>query len=435
MYIYLPLALLLIVISLLIAFRRSLWVRLLAQLFWAISYKLTPWRRPVAILRPEDATPALLTAAMQRHWPGVQVLAVRHTEIGGQQGSSGRVFRLYIDVNHTAAVNKGEIPHSLVLKLPKDLVSCAFMETSYLNESENRFYETISKNGFVIPTPTPILMEHSDKGGTWFLLMDDLEDYGHCDLVVRPTFAEVENVQAALTTLATFHAAFWESASLRPGGAYGWMKTNKEKFSGYDPLIKNAFPKFFKALGAKLPPELTEKVITLVAHYPFILEQSSRSPVTLCHGDATPINGYFSKDKTTGKQVFGMYDWPACIRGKAMFDVALMLNHVPQSVIEKNEEAFLRFYLQELHRQAAAAGSKIDYEFALAMDDYRIGWALTFLRNMLGFAVMPLDNDAAKIYNETMYLAAMALHRLNVIDYVRDQAHAVPGASASKGHG
>jgi hypothetical protein len=426
MYLYLIPILLALSIFTVFILIKNIWTRLFTQLFWSILHKLTPWRRPVAIVKPEDVTPELLTTALQRQWPGLRVSTVSHLEIGGAQGSSGRVFRLDIALAQPADPAAPPVPHSLILKLPKDMMSCAFMEASYFNESENRFYQTMLNSGtkFVVPTPKPIMMEHNPRGGFWFLIMEDLNEQKSCDLIVRPKFSEIATVQVALTTLATFHAAFWESPSLVGAGSFGWLKTNEDKYSGYEPLIKSAFPKFIKALGHKIPADIANRGLSLAEYFPFILAENCRSPLTLSHGDATPINGYLIKEENNDKVQFGLYDWPGCNRGKAMFDVALMLNHVPQEVIEKNEESFIRYYLSELHSKTSSNSAKLDYSWEQAMDDYRIGWALTFLRNILGYAVVPLDNDAAKIYNESMYLAAMALHRLNIIDCVRQKAAA-----------
>src|SRR5689334_12180712 len=102
MYLHWLLGSLAFAIILLFLFSQNLFIRLIRQLLWALVHKLTPWSRAVAISRPEHATPALLTAMMQRRWPGVRVVSVSHTEIGGAQGSSGRVFRLNIEVAQPA---------------------------------------------------------------------------------------------------------------------------------------------------------------------------------------------------------------------------------------------------------------------------------------------------------------------------------------------
>jgi len=225
---------------------------------------------------PEVVEPARLTAALRKAG-ALDAGAVREVKVLHERDTVvSHIVRLglrYVGQSDGA-------PQSLILKTP---------HTAYAEALANGGRREVDYYTQLAPKMPPGLLPrcfdaHFDEAGqTWYVLLEDLTD-SHEVATQWPLPPSREQAAAIVTTLARWHAAWWDHPGL--GDTVGdWMSVDDyaklmETFAGH-------YDRFADLLGDRLSEERRILYRRLIEQSGRLLQRyHSRRHLTIAHGDA-----------------------------------------------------------------------------------------------------------------------------------------------------
>lgn len=201
----------------------------------------------------------------------------------------------------------------------------------------------------------------------WHLLFEDLTDTH--DVATEPPLPPTrEQCERILTTLARFHAGWWDDARL--GVSIGtWLEISAEPFS---PRFVKLYESFADRLADRLSPERRGIYERFIESASSLLERY-RTHRNLCviHGDAHVWNFLLPRDSGDDVRII---DWGGWRVGLAANDLAYMMaTHWYPDRRREMERPLLDHY----HEVLVASGVR-DYARAALDEDYRLSvlWQL-----------------------------------------------------------
>jgi aminoglycoside phosphotransferase (APT) family kinase protein len=255
--------------------------------------------------------------------------------------------------------------------------------------NEVRFYRDVRPN-LLLEAPRAFASIYDERARTFAILMEDLtlRSASFPNATMR---LDVDRVRALLATLASLHAAFWESPRL--GTELRWLATPRSggmypvfQALGLDMIRNQIAQNPFKAnLIAPLDRTLDELWSALWR----LQARLDSPPRTLLHGDPHIGNTYLLPNGDGG-----FLDWQLMIKGRWAHDVTyVMTTGLAIEDRRTHERDLLRFYLDEVRARGAQSVPTFDEAWA----DYRraVAWGL-----VIGWLITPPEN-----YGETITAA------------------------------
>jgi len=336
-------------------------------------------------------TPAWMSWALARKFPGVSVNAVEVIDI---MAATATKIRIKLDYNDEG--KRLQLPQTLIVKGPfgKNVDD---MEHTFTDETRGYKY-VVSDIG--INTPKCYFAEKQDKNPILII-----EDLAAPDCIFsspqRPmSFSEAKSI---LELLAKLHATYWDSPELADDGKFGWvlksisgwhldymnMVLEPDKWAFYLSLPRGtALPKVLSSD----PLRLKEALYKQIAFY-------SEGPLTLGHGDAHTANVYFNRFGG------GLLDWEMR-RCPWYHDVTYFLITSLDLVDRRNwVGALLQYYLDQL----ASHGIEVpSYEEAF----------YCFRRELIyGYILFITNGDGTQFWSEAANTAVTVRYAMAAEDY------------------
>lgn len=327
---------------------------------------------------PDNLTSSHLTHLARTVRPDLEVVGFSVYEskvFGGNEVSTA--CRIGVDVELAGEGAAGLDSRWLIKTLRPDFGDIPL----YRNEVE--FYTRLRPE-LDIETPACFGGEHFAASGTFGIAMEDLRQRNVHFANVKSDVS-LEHVRSLLSTLATLHAAYWESP--RFTADLDWLHPHT---SGDIYTLFN-HPDMVPAMIAReidenqFKRELVESAGQsaggLYREFRKLQRHQSTLPQTLCHGDTHIGNTYLFDDGSAG-----LLDWQLMARGYCMHDVTyLLVTALGVADRRRHERELLAFYREQL--QAAGVDDAPDRETLWLEYRRSAVWGV-----YIGWLTTPVDN-------------------------------------------
>ena len=297
-----------------------------------------PPRDTLAVVRPQDVSPAWLTEALRQRGLDAQVESFKIETVGtGQLGETRRFHLQY------AGAAPADAPASVVGKFTSDnAVAAASGRDMGFYRSEVMFYRELAHRA-EINTPFVYAAEIEPESGEFSLLFEDLAPAVQGDHMQG---CNVESARAALGEAALLHAAFWNDRDLMnqdwvyvPEGAQGFYTTE---------LMESSWQHFEKNYAPHMDPEVIRVCDRFIRHH---AEWNAPRDFPKCfsHNDFRVDNMLF------GPERIAVVDWQTSNFLGAGMDVAYFLGSAfDRDTRREVEMDLLRGYHEELLRHGVS---------------------------------------------------------------------------------
>jgi hypothetical protein len=277
--------------------------------------------------RPDELTPAWLSEALSKSFPGVEVARV--AVVDRHSGTTGRA-KLRLDY---AAGARG--PDTLFVKLPPfSEMQRQLVAVTDMGRREARFYAELAAET-PVRVPRCYFAAHGAEPTDYICVLEDIEAAG-CMFPKSVEQHAREHGGALIEALARLHAHFWEDP--RFAGELSWIAPAMRGAFGAK-LIATARERF----AHDLPPVFAELCDLFVAHHERIADLWNEGGATLIHGDTHSGNQFLDGGRV------GLYDWAVISRSPGIRDVAIYLgNSCPPEVRRAEQDGWMRAYHQGL---------------------------------------------------------------------------------------
>lgn len=304
------------------------------------------------------------------------VRTCRLEQIGIGFGLLGRLYRAHLTGGR-------DVPSSVVVKLPtldtetREKV-CKGLQFYH---REVRFYQQLARCN-PLPPPRLFFAAFDEATHDFILVLRDLGRLRTCDQTVGCTIADAEKVVDAV---ATQHAYWWRSLRL---ASLSWLpRYNADPFPAVLATnFQTAWPRFLERIGSSLSPELCRFGERFVSLLPWLLDEISRPPHTLLHGDLRLDQLFFAIDNSDPPVT--ALDWQMTFRGRGCYDLAYFLS---QSLSTETRRRYEQHLTQRYSERLADRG--IDYPEDQLRHDYRLTTALCFIYPVVGAGAIDVAND------------------------------------------
>jgi len=276
---------------------------------------------------PNAITPAWLSEALAKSFPGVEVASV--AIVDRHSGTTGRA-KLRLGY---AAGSRG--PDTVFVKLPPfSEAQRGLVAATDMGRREARVYASLAAE-----TPVRVPRCHfaafGDQPTDYICVLEDLEAVG-CTFPKNVEQHARERGRSLIEALARLHAHFWEDE--RFAHELSWIKPAMRGAFGAK-LVETARERY----ADELPPVFAELCRLYVAHHERIAELLDEGGSTLIHGDTHTGNQFLDGDRV------GLYDWAVISRSPGIRDVAIFLgNSCPPEVRRAEQDGWMRAYHQGL---------------------------------------------------------------------------------------
>lgn len=300
----------------------------------------------------EDLDSARLTELMREGGALSPTQDVGQVLVGDRMraGVMGSVHPLTVHYTHAP------LPTRLVYKRTRPDVRFDAMEV--------RFYREIAVTLPPTIAPRCLAARHSEQGGQYFLLLEDLGETHRCLLGRELPPIGPERVAEAVDTLAALHAARFEGELVGFGErANDPAATTRRSL----PWLLERYPQVRRRLGERL----RDSEDSLYRRYlerrqpELVARLQSRRGFALIHGDPHVGNVLFPREGTHGSAV--LIDWGICRMGPCTWDLAFHLLWTDPICWSRDTSAAL---LRRYHGALLEHGVK-EYSFARCEDDFR----------------------------------------------------------------
>jgi hypothetical protein len=284
---------------------------------------------PVPETLPDALTPAWLSAALGRRFPGVEVTSVAPGPVIERVATNAR-FRI-------------ECAGGLPAGLPADLCIKGYFseygaQYRHVSSTETFFYRDIAETTGVrtLRCVAAIYDEGTSHG---VVITEDVVASGAVFLDSLSPYS-VDQVAASLEELAKLHASTWCSADLAD---QAWLAPHLGLY-----LLRRGLPEitfnFDGPIGAGVPPEVRDAQRLIDAFGSLSTVTATDSPWCLMHGDCHVGNLWVDP---SGQPSF--VDWQMIQRGPWYLDVGYHIASTLDAAERRaNEDDLLRHYLDAL---------------------------------------------------------------------------------------
>lgn len=346
-----------------------------------------------------DISPAWLSSALHRDFPGIRVTAATPTTVIHGTATKA-VFALSYDPGADPAW-----PASVCVKAGLGQPHASQLAGQGFYRLEGRYYrDLLPQLGLTAPHPYDVRIDEAT--GDCSMVMEDLTAKGAHFLRVVPDFLSPDEAAALLGELARLHARWWERTQ-----AVDWLE------SGVTP--DNAFGGYLAGYSAQdVGTCLERRGLSLSARNrdPQRLidalwrmeEGSLDAPLCVLHGDCHVGNIYRLRDGTVG-----LCDWQTMFAGRWSHDIAYFLgSSLDPAVRGTVERGLIDHYRNALTQE----GARNVPDSAAAWDEYR----RAMVYGLFGWVTNPLYFQPEEISAATAERFAIAVEELGTIDLIMD---------------
>ena len=320
----------------------------------------------------EEITPAWLTGALAKHFPGAEVRGCRLGDV--DEGTSSR-RRIHLEWKDAATFTKNpELPASVFCKGTLSLESRYILGMNGGIEAEVTFYRAVRPNLSIV-APEAYFVGFDPKTLNSIIVMKDLGGkMRFCQPSPSLTRALAEK---QLELLGTLHGKFYESPELsttlapfRPWEDYFTVTVEK---AGFGPACARGFD----AAEHVIPPKLFRRAAEVWPATLRCVDAHRSLPRMLIHSDVHLKNWFEAPD---GRM--GLNDWQCSSKGNWGRDLAYVMS-TSLSIEDRRawEKDLLRFYLDRLH---ASGGDEIPFDEAWRSYRQQLFSALAWWTGTLG---------------------------------------------------
>lgn len=241
-----------------------------------------------------------------------------------------------------------------------------------------------------------VMHEAGKSKRRFVLLIEDLERLRIGDQMRGLSVVEAE---AALRTLARFHAAYWEGPALDQP----WLATADMGAGIAHEMFRRARPTLEARFGTRLSPQSRAALEWSDAHGPALLRRLAARPRTLNHGDYRADNIFFdSKPGEAGNVT--LIDFQALTVGCPMIDVAYFIRpNMNPADVDTAESHLVEVY----HRALVDAGVS-GYSLVDCRRDYVLGSLWVIHRGVILIDMLELSDERGMALLDRAVERAMA---------------------------
>lgn len=306
---------------------------------------------------PEQITSEWVSSAL-----GTDATVGGIEQIGIGVGLLGRLYRV--------ALSGNGVPSSVIVKLPTLDEGARMNVVEPLNfyEKEVRFYQQAAEET-PVGTPRAYVADHDAASGDFVLVLEDLSGRRMEDQVAGCKGADAEK---AVDAMAGLHAFWWGGRRFE---TMPWLPFYSDP--PYPQVIagmyKQSWPAALELFGSRLSESYRDYGERFVDLVPWFVEQASRGPFTLCHGDFRLDNVFFGTRDTDPPVT--LVDWQICFRGRGAYDLGYFLS---QSLATDELRACGPALLDRYEEKLAAGG--VEYPAGELKHDYArtIAWCFIY---------------------------------------------------------
>jgi len=289
--------------------------------------------------------------------PDTAVAAVDAERIAEGAGFVGLLARLRLEY----ARDDPGAPKTLIAKLPSAEPGSRALATMFgLYEREVRFYAELAPH-IELRTAACYHSAMDVAAGEYLLLLEDLDATGLAGDQLRGCV--LSEARLAVSELARFHAAWWESPRL---DAIDWLQRGSDVFREPLRLMYPALlPRFMELYGERLPAPIAAAMPGLDSYALAVIDAMDASPTTLTHGDYRLDNLFFGRQGAPYR--LAAVDWQSVNRGAAAFELPyFIVTNLTAEQRRAMEMDLLGLYVETL-REGGVSGIEED-QF---LTDYR----------------------------------------------------------------
>lgn len=331
---------------------------------------------------PAALSPEWLTAAL-RSTGAIRDQSVREFQvcpISEGVGFLGRVARVALQYDREPE----GAPRSLIAKFPATEAAARGIGVAFrFYENEIRVYEHLAPH-VALRMPHRYYSDMRLDSNEFVLLIEDMAPARVGDQIAGCTAGEAQGI---VPQLARFHARFWESPLL---DTLGWMPYYNDPCHHHaQSSYTQAWPPFQKFVGDRLPAAVRDAGDRLQGRVIELLDELSKPPVTVMHGDFRLDNLVFPNGVT---DAVGVLDWQITSRGRGSFDLGYFFcTSLAPEVRAANERELLDAYVGAL-----AAGGVRDYGLDECMRDYRLTVLFCMVYTVILIGALDMGNERGR---------------------------------------
>lgn len=320
---------------------------------------------------------------------GAPVRSFEREVIGGGAGFLGELTRVTLRYERPAP----GAPASLIAKLPtRDETVRTIAQLFGFYEREFRFYGELAAQ-IELRTPRCYLSAMDVPAGHFVLLLEDLAPARCGDQLAS---CSQDEAKLALTELAKFQAAWWNSPRL---DELSWLPAVDDPIlrQVLGALYQQSWPFFVETYSRQVPAAIFDIGERFGASFNALADSLAPVPRTIVHTDFRLDNMFF--DLADGSP-FAVIDWQIVQRGIGCGDVTYFLaGNFPIEVRRKHQNELLRVYHETLVSHGVS-----DYSFDQCLEDYRRAALLMMIFLVTGRERVDITTygDRAQILLDTM---------------------------------
>ncbi len=282
-----------------------------------------------------------------------------------------RIARLRLEYDGDAS----HAPQTLILKTGR----CERRGDGWMaGHQEVAFYRDVAAATTRRLVPCCFAAHWHDATRDWYLLLEDLGE-SHVTATTWPLPPTLAQCAQIITTLARFHACWWDDARL--GASIGTLRDDAAVARLLDDLTRH-----FASFADALPRERRQTYERLFTAGPRLLKRSyAQRHLTILHGDAHVWNCFLPRD---GGPDVRLFDWDGWRIGVAATDLAYMM---AMHWYPDRRHRLERQLLDRYHATLLAEGVR-GYDRKALDDDYRwaVLWQITLPVLQAAYGVPPV---------------------------------------------
>ena len=230
-----------------------------------------------------------------------------------------------------------------------------------------RFYQQIAPR-LGVRVPRCFAADLDGETGEFVLLLEDLADLSAGDQLLG---ASVEQAEVAVDQLASFHARWWNSPELAPGGLDWLPRFDSPVMLAGCPVIRSSWAPFVARYADRIGTDGVALGEWVQEHCDETYCRAAAGPVTVAHNDFRMDNLLFDPLDPSRPDGFAVIDWQLMVAANGVFDVEYFLAaSLPVATRRAVEGQLVERYAQRL----ATLGVEVDHDEL--WDRYRLSTLL-----------------------------------------------------------
>lgn len=248
----------------------------------------------------------------------------------------GTTSRVRLEVEYAGTLES--LPTRWFVKLPSAHFRARLIaQTAGLIRNEARYYASVASQ---VSIEQPVVLATALRWSSGVVVMEDLatENVSFGSGGDGMTAGEA---RAAVCTLATLHAQFWNKTDTLPGWMDGAMRQTEDQLGDWlaVPLMRRGL----RRAGEVVPPGLADSAISYARRRRHYHQQLNAGPATLVHRDCHPGNWFFRNGQA------GLLDWQLARTGAGVGDLAYLIGTgLSPSIRRLLEDELVQAYIDAL---------------------------------------------------------------------------------------